>query len=122
MSQILSRRLAVNLTKANLEKRDLDNLIQLILRYKKNQYIYPFVISRETSMSEESVYKCLLLLENSGYLKRYYEVGCLKCYNHNTRLYESIDEIPACFYCENCDEEKNAIKNSAVIFKVIDNG
>ncbi len=106
-------------SKFSLDETLKKDILNFFKRYKKGSYIYAGILKRKFQLSSKEVYELLEELENEKILKSYYELYCNKCSKTNGELYETFNQIPKTFICENCEEELIGIENAVILYKVI---
>ena len=119
MLQTSSLQLEKILIETTLTNEERVTFINFFKKYKKNNFVYPGVIKRNTNLSYELIYEALFSLEKANIVKRQYEVSCGKCPMAIEEIYFSIDAIPEFYYCDICNQELVAVDNAILIFKVV---
>ena len=112
MSQTLLRKILCSEACENVDK-----IIEFLLMYSINDYIYPSVFKRNFEVSTEDTYKILNLLEKNNILKLVYILECFTC-NNIIAVYDKFNEIRE-LECENCNEKLTIPNNVRVAYKVI---
>lgn len=105
--------------KFDLEEPLKKNILSFLKNYNKGSYIYAGVLKRKFQLSSKIIYTFLEELKKEKILKSYYELYCSKCSKTNGELYETFNQIPETFICENCEVELNGIENAVILYKVI---
>ena len=97
---------------------NLDELINYLIKFKKNEFIYPSTIKRKLKLEDKKVYKILTILEDAGIIKMYYEIFCYNC-NSSKGLYSYFNELDDYLICDNCENNLNSNDNVKIVYKVI---
>ncbi len=97
---------------------NLDEAIKFLMKFKKNEYIYPSTIKRNLKIDDKKVYEVLTLLENAGIIKMYYEFFCYNC-NNSKGLYTYFNELNDELVCDYCENKLNSNDNIKIVYKVI---
>lgn len=99
---------------------DMDDLLNFMERYKKNNFIYPGVMHRELKIDIKDVYEILEMGVTEGILEQYLEIYCPRCCRFTGQIFQRLTDIPEDVYCITCDEEiSNPLKHAIVIYRVI---
>ena len=99
----MSRDLLEKILKSEFDL-NLNELIDFLLLFKKDDFIYPSTIKNKFNFNNEKIYALFTILEAEKIVKMYYEIYC------------HIDESIICDYCENNILNENSIK---VVYKVV---
>lgn len=113
----MSRDLLEKILKSEFDL-NLNELIDFLLLFKKNDYIYPSTIKNKFNFNNKKIYILFTILEAEKIVKMYYEIYCYTC-NKPIKIYEKfgqIDNSIICNYCENNILNENSIK---VVYKVV---
>ena len=117
----MSRDLLEKILKSEFDL-NLNELIDFLLLFKKNDYIYPSTIKNKFNNKELGIFIILYTLFffflAEKIVKMYYEIYCYTC-NKPIKIYEKfgqIDNSIICNYCENNILNENSIK---VVYKVV---
>lgn len=113
----MSRDLLEKILKSEFDL-NLNELIDFLLLFKKNDYIYPSTIKNKFNFNNKKIYTLFTILEAEKIVKMYYEIYCYTC-NKPIKIYEKfgqIDNSIICNYCENNILNENSIK---VVYKVV---
>ena len=113
----MSRDLLEKILKSEFDL-NLNELIDFLLLFKKDDFIYPSTIKNKFNFNNKKIYALFTILEAEKIVKMYYEIYCYTC-NKPIRIYENfnqIDESIICDYCANNILNENSIK---VVYKVV---
>jgi hypothetical protein len=105
-----------------LESAYLDDFIQLMAKFKRNNVIYPGTFLRKLNVCSNTIYNVFETLEKDGILLKNFEIYCHICDRYNSENYQHYSEIPKMIECESCGEEVKRENSVIVVYKVIDDG
>lgn len=75
-----------------------------------------------TKIPITKIYVLLNVLEQKGMVKSYFEVVCCECKDTTALVYESLDDIPQEYVCDNCGYVGSSVEGAVLIYKVIRDG
>ncbi len=110
------------MNKQILNQTQLDDLLELLKWYKKDELIYPGVVIRQLSVDSNVAYKVLEELRKIGIVEINYELYCHDCNKFYSEVYRRINEIPLEFSCENCGSILPSMEHAIIIYRVINDG
>lgn len=96
---------------------DTRELIDFLLLFKKDEYIYPSTIKNKFKFDDKMIYNILNILEEHHLIKMYYELFCYTC-NRSIRLYERFSQIDEMLMCDICETNFD-LNNIKIVYKVI---
>ena len=80
------------------------DLKSFVGKYKEGSWIYPGVIKRTFSLSEDDAIAALRDIENEIMVQEYIEIVCPNCM-HSMICVLQEDDLPEDIFCPNCDCE-----------------
>ena len=93
-------------------------LIDFLMLYKKNDFIYPSAIKNKFSFDDKTIYNLLSILETNQIVKMYYEVFCYNC-DRSMKIYERFNEIEEIAICDMCENSMYYDTNLRIVYKVV---
>lgn len=100
----------------------LDDFIQLIGKFKRDNVIYPGIFLRKLNVGSDIIYNVFEALERERILLKNFEIYCHICDRYNSKQYQHYSEIPKMIECESCGEEVKRGNSVIVVYRVIDDG
>lgn len=107
------------LQSSQLNKTEVEKFLKVYSHYKVGKWIYPGAMYRMTNISIVKIYGALNILEQKKMVKSYFEIICEECKRTTTQIYESFDNIPQHYFCDNCGHKGNTVDGAILIYKVI---
>ena len=101
-----------------INKEQIKCLIDFLKIYKKNQYIYPGMLTGRCNLDIKNVYEILFILEENGVVTKSYEEYCTECGRSNGVIHDSFARIPDDIFCKFCGRMLDRLQNTIVIYKV----
>lgn len=113
MSQDLLEKILKNKFNYNLNE-----LVQFLMLFKKNDFIYPSTIKNKFKIDDKKIYEFFSILESKKIVKMYYELYCYTC-NKTIKLYENFSQIEEKIVCDTCEENLIYESNIKIVYKVV---
>lgn len=104
-----------------ITKKEQNKFLEVFNHYKVGQWIYPGALHRITHVPIEEIYWILDKAEKEKIVKSYFEIICGECKSSIGKAYKNIDDIPKEYICDNCGNQENAIENTVLIYRMLDN-
>lgn len=102
-----------------MNRIEVEKFLEVYSHYKVGKWVYPGAIHRITKIPISKIYCALNVFEQQKIVKSYFEIICTECKHTTALVYESLDEIPQVYVCDNCDYKGNAVDGAILIYKVI---
>lgn len=67
----------------------------------------------------KEAYSILNQIEGLGYIRKVFEVSCTNCKHSTGVIYESLNDLPDDYTCENCDNYFDPLSGVIIIYKVL---
>lgn len=103
----------------NLSPRKQKKLLEVLTYYNRRDILYPGVVIRHTALTMKDAYAFLDELEDLGIIHKAYEIHCPKCQKYTGEIYDSLNDIPNEFFCEECENNFIFPNGILVVYRVI---
>ena len=81
--------------------------------------IYPGLIKSKLGIDIKNTYSILEYFKSSNVLERNFELYCSKCHKFKGKIVRSLNEVPDDCSCDFCDNTFDPLKDTIVIYIVI---
>lgn len=90
--------------KIEINKKELEEILEYVENKDINTYIYPEVIQDRFNIESKHILELLILLEKRSVVKQVYKLFCPKCRDFSDEIFESINELEEQEVCDKCGE------------------